>query len=240
MKVKKKLFKRILIGFTIFLVVLFGGFLVYASDYYRASDDVGFIISEYDGVINQDGRYTMIYPDRENDQDIGFIFYPGAKVEASAYMPLLIQLAGQGITSVLVEMPFNLAVFNINAADQAMDLVPDINNWYVSGHSLGGAMASSYMNKNTDKFVGLILLAAYPINDANIPTLQIYGSNDLVLDQEEIVESVPSYEIQGGNHAYFGNYGEQAGDGEASIARFEQQNQTIQQILEFIGVGINE
>ena len=88
---------------------------MYVSDYYRASDDVGFIISEYDGVINQDGRYTMIYPDIENDQDIGFIFYPGAKVEASAYMPLLIQLAAQGITSVLVEMPFNLAVFNINA-----------------------------------------------------------------------------------------------------------------------------
>lgn len=240
MRLNKKIFKGILVGVGIVLILLFGGFLVYTSDYYRASDDVASTISEYTGDIQQEGNYTIIYPPNNEEKEIGLVFYPGAKVEAQAYIPFLIQLAQQGVTSVLVKMPFNLAVFNINAADQAMTLVPDISEWYLSGHSLGGAMASSYTNKNFTKVNGLILLAAYPINEANIPILQIYGSNDLVLNQEEIDVSVPYYEIKGGNHAYFGNYGNQDGDGEASITRLEQQDQTIQQILHFMGLGSYE
>ena len=93
-------------------------------------------------------------------------------------------------------------------------------------------MASSYVEDNTDKLDGLILLGAYSINDAPIATIAIYGTEDIKLDLEKL-ESVDQIVIEGGNHAYFGNYGEQDGDGTASITREEQQAQTVEAIIKF-------
>lgn len=53
------------------------------------------------------------------------------------------------------------------------------------------------------------------------------GRNLMPSDYEEIC-------IAGGNHAWFGNYGEQAGDGTASISREEQQEQTVMAVLEMV------
>ena len=39
-------------------------------------------------------------------------FYPGGKVETSAYEPLMQACAAQDILCVLVSMPFHLAVFD--------------------------------------------------------------------------------------------------------------------------------
>jgi predicted esterase len=97
------------------------------------------------------------------------------------YSPLLVKLVKKGITCVLVKMPFNLAVFNVNAADKILNYLPEISNWYIGGHSLGGAMESSYVSKN-ENMKGLILLAAYPVSDTSKPVLVVYGSNDGVLD----------------------------------------------------------
>ncbi len=240
MKSKSKLIKRIFIGVIGLLVVIIAGFLIYVNDYYRASDDVDIIISEYSEIIETSGRYTIIYPSREKNLNTGLIFYPGGKVEAKAYIPLLLQIADQGITAVLVDMPFNLAVFNINAANQVLELVDTIDDWYLAGHSLGGAMASSYVNNHADKLQGLILLAAYPINDASLNTIQIYGTHDLVLDQEKLVSNVSSIEIDGGNHAFFGHYGLQKGDGVATISRKQQQAITVTSIIKFMGLTIEE
>ena len=77
------------------------------------------------------------------------------------------------------------------------------------------------------KLDGLILLGAYPINDADIPTIAIYGSEDMGLDEAKLAAAQVKYEILGGNHAYFGNYGEQKGDGTASITRDSQQEQAV-------------
>jgi hypothetical protein len=42
------------------------------------------------------------------------------------------------------------------------------------------------------------------------------------------------YVIQGGNHAGFGNYGEQSGDGEATISNTQQITETANVIEKFI------
>ncbi len=42
----------------------------------------------------------------------GFIFYPGGKVEHTAYAPLLHACAERQILCVLIRMPYNLAVLN--------------------------------------------------------------------------------------------------------------------------------
>ncbi|MNC40977.1 Alpha/beta hydrolase family protein [compost metagenome] len=180
----------------------------------------------------------VFYPEKERESDTGLIFYPGGKVEATAYTPLLKQLSQNGITCVLVKMPFNLAVFDIDAAEHVYEKFPNIQKWYIGGHSLGGAMASSYANKNSDKIEGLILLGAYPVGDSDsgldLPTLAIYGSEDMVLDKEKLAGTPNKHEIPGGNHAYYGNYGKQKGDGTATITREEQQHQAVEEIIHFI------
>jgi hypothetical protein len=211
-----------------FLVVLSAGFFWYTSDYYRADDEALNILNNANDVTEFDG-----YVELKANSDIGLIFYPGAKVESYAYLVLLNALKEEGINVFLVKMPFNLAVLNINAADSIIEKYPDIKHWYISGHSLGGAMASQYLDKNSDLFDGLIQLAAYPLNDSEENTLILYGSNDYVLDLSNI-EGYDAINIVGGNHAYFGHYGEQEGDGVALITREMQQQITISAILEFV------
>ena len=74
------------------------------------------------------GDNTKVYISEE--PVAGFIFYPGGKVEAAAYEPLMVTCAEQGILSILVEMPFNLAVFDINAADGLTEMYPQVDDWY--------------------------------------------------------------------------------------------------------------
>ncbi len=213
MKTKiKKLLKITFISLISFIAVLLVVFYIYTLNYYRADNFIIETLAAENTDIEKQGDFTVFYPVTETDKNIGFIFYPGGKVEDTAYIPLLIKLSQNGITCILVKMPFNLAVFNITAADGVYEMLPDIEKWYIGGHSLGGAMASSYAETNSDIIRGLILLAAYPVNSMDLPVIAIYGSEDMVLDKTKIDKNLYQYEILGGNHAYFGNYGEQKGD----------------------------
>ncbi|MDY0234782.1 MAG: alpha/beta hydrolase [Gudongella sp.] len=229
--------KKIRISIFIVLIVIIismGSFYIYTLDYYRADNDAIQVVTAESKDLDILGNITIFYPKDQIDTHSAMIFYPGGKVEAIAYAPLLSKLSSTGITTILVKMPFNLAVFNINAADNVLSKLPEIKNWYIAGHSLGGAMASSYIEKNEDKFQGLILLGAYPVNESSIPTLAIYGTYDLGLDKSKLESVENKFEIIGGNHAYYGNYGEQEGDGVATITREEQQAKAVELIIEFM------
>jgi len=234
----KKSFKKRLVkiaaSFLIVISAVIVGFYIYTLDYYRASEEVLQITENTSLEVVLDDNITTIYPEDSKKTSTGLIFYPGGKVEASAYLPLLIQLAEEGITCILIEMPMNLAVFDVNAADDIFDDYPEIQQWYIAGHSLGGAMASSYMKDNYDKVSGMILLGAYPVNDAPVETLVLYGTYDVMLDLEKVGLADKVVEIKDGNHANFGNYGTQKGDGVALITREEQQKIAVDAILAFI------
>ncbi len=104
--------------------------------------------------------------------------------------------------------------------------------FYPGGHSLGGSMAASYAAKNTEELDGVILLASYStaaLQDSGLEVVSIYGSNDKVLNLEKydkyrgnLPEDFKEEVIEGGNHAYFGKYGSQEGDGEAAITNENQ------------------
>lgn len=231
---KRKTLRVVIMSLIVLIVILFGGFYIYTLDYYRAEDSAVTAMASADSTIeNIDG--TLVFnPSPENDLQTALIFYPGGKVAYDAYAPLLIQLSHEGLTCVLIKMPFNLAVFNINAADNIYSLMPGIKNWYIGGHSLGGAMASSYVGKNSDKLSGLILLGAYPVNDSALLTLVVYGSEDINLDLNKLAGVKNIVEIMGGNHAQFGNYGPQKGDGSAAITREAQQTQAVEAMMAFV------
>lgn len=167
------------------------------------------------------------------DSTIGVIFYPGGKVEAPAYARLMKDLQTSGINAFLVTMPFNLAVFDADKAQDVIELNPQIDTWIIAGHSLGGAMAFDEFNKNPDIYAGLILLAAYPLSLTDRDVLIIAATNDEVLDREKL-DGFDVQWIDGGNHAQFGDYGDQAGDGEATISEAQQRQQTLDLILDYI------
>lgn len=225
----RKILLKVVIGIIVTMLLGVVAFYIYTLDYYRADG-----VAKNTTITKTYDNYYVFSPDKENDLNTGFIFYPGGKVEALAYAPLMKKLSDSGLTVVLVEMPFNLAVFDTDAADIVLAELKGIDNWFIGGHSLGGAMASSYLDKTESLFMGLILLGAYPLGAVKVPMLAIVGSDDGIVNQEKLKELENPTIIQGGNHGNFGNYGFQKGDGKGSISREEQQELTVEAIMEFI------
>ena len=237
----KRRTKIVVLTILTFLVLLAGGFFLYAQDYYHAGEKAMALADDPSQVTVQ-GDLLILDPDTTSGtpsdalSDIGMIFYPGGKVEAESYLPLLDQLRDQGVTCVLVKMPFNLAVFNKNGGEEAFDARPDIDRWLIGGHSLGGVMASDFAADHPDQIKGVVLLGAYVYGGwTTDKALTVYGSQDQVLDKTKIDYTENVLVIEGGNHANFGDYGTQKGDGKATIPALQQQEETVKAMMEFIG-----
>ena len=233
---KKKIVLPLLAGVILLITTLW-----YVNDYYHTDENVQEYLQTKE-TVSVTEMSDGLYLDGPGD-NAAMIFYPGAKVEYTAYLPLLSDLAEQGIDCFLIKMPCNLAFFGQNKAKKIMDSY-EYDYWYLSGHSLGGAMAASYASGHLESLNGLVLLAAYPtksLKSDSFSVLSLYGSEDGVLNMEKMEEGkaympVDYAEvcIEGGNHAQFGNYGEQKGDHAAKISWEEQQAQTVEAILKMM------
>lgn len=237
--------KKTLISVAAVIVALVVICTAYLTSYSKAN-----ITSSAFMAINYGENY--IRPHRLENQIVlapeeakaGLIFYPGGKVEADAYIPLMMACAQQDIFCVIAEMPFYLAVFDKDAAGNIINEYPEIESWYIAGHSLGGSMAASYAAENADSLDGIILLGAYStadLSDTELEALSIYGSVDGVMNKKNynkyktnLPENYSEYVIEGGNHAFYGVYGTQRGDGKATVTNEEQIKITAQKIIEFI------
>ena len=176
------------------------------------------------------------------EPEAGLVFYPGGLVDPRAYAPLMRQLADSGVLAVIVPMPLDLAVFGVSRADRVLAAYPDVDRWMLGGHSLGGAMAAEYAKDGVSGIDGLVFLAAYPaestdLTGIDVASVTIVGTEDgVALDVFEdslgrLPEGAELVVVEGGNHAQFGNYGPQEGDGTATITREEQQAQTVDAVL---------
>lgn len=224
------------------IVILAAVCVIYVSDYYRADDEAIMTFSTMSKVQVQYGSDMVVFGDEKSD--IGFIFYPGGKVEYTAYEPLMAACSEKGMLCVLLKMPFNLAVLDINAAEDITGQFPQISYWYIGGHSLGGSMAAAYGEEHYDKLCGVVLLGAYStadLSETGLAVLSVYGSEDGVMNREKydkyrsmLPEDMREIVIEGGCHSGFGMYGTQAGDGEPSITADEQINITAEEIYQFM------
>ena len=213
---KKKSFPlRVFLCLLAVLLAVYVAFGIYVSDYYHADPaaEDALVSDDVVSVTKQNGNWVFA----PESPTAGLIFYPGGKVENTAYAPLLHDLAEDGILCVLVKMPCNLAVLDMNAADSIPERFPEVTDWYIGGHSLGGAMAASYAAKHTDELDGLVLLASYStadLTDSGLRVYSTYGSEDGVLNREKyeadrinLPQDTTETVIDGGCHAGFGSYG---------------------------------
>ena len=240
---RKKKATKIILLLCIIIAVAVIACAVYLNDYYPAdTDSIAAFSVENPVEMRIDTNNNISFVPEE--ATAGFIFYPGGKVEYTAYIPLMKELASEGVLCVLVEMPFNLAVLDSDAAKGIQEQYPEIEDWYIGGHSLGGSMAASYLSDCEDDFEGLVLLGSYStvdLSETELSVLSIYGSEDQVMNKENYEEykaNLPADFVEiilkGGCHAYFGMYGAQEGDGIPTITNEEQIRMTEDAIMAFM------
>lgn len=198
--------------------------------------------SDSEVTVTQNGWIT--FTPVEERVSCGIIFYPGGRVDPRAYAPPMREIAKQGYTSVIVPMPLNLAILGINKASDVIAGLPKIETWTLAGHSLGGSSAAFFVHDNPNAAQGIGFWASYTTEGMSLAdrdTLavsSISASLDGLATPAKVEEGKPFLppqstfvEIEGGNHAQFGWYGEQRGDNPATITREEQQAQTVSATL---------
>jgi dienelactone hydrolase len=179
--------------------------------------------------------------------EYGIVFYPGGKVDPVSYATLARDYVEEHDALVVVTpVLFNLAILSTDEAASVIEAYPDIEDWAVAGHSLGGVAACAFAAERPDAVDAVILLAAYPaestdLSEAGIPVLSVWASEDSVMDRDafeaaksRLPDDARYVEIEGGNHAQFGSYGEQNGDSPASIPAERQRAETIEAMSGFL------
>ena len=229
---------RILVPMFAVVEIAAAAFFMWTSVYYHADEYAAAALQSDETVTVREVSTGWMF-DGPYDED-AYIFYPGAKVEETSYAPLLHRLAEEDMDVFLVKMPLRLAFFGMNRAGDIIGS-SSYKRYYMGGHSLGGAMAASYASGHEQDIAGMILLASYPAKEIDIDTLAVYGSNDGVLNMDRMNKAKDMVSgryhesvIEGGNHAQFGNYGIQRGDGTADITWTEQQSRTVEEIRKWI------
>lgn len=222
------------------------GLVFWVSGAYSATDTALQAMKSDSAVfVTEENAWAIFFPFDDPRPETGFIFYPGANVDFRAYAPVMKLIAARGYFVAVLPMPFNLAFFDSNAAARVQAAYPEIENWFVGGHSLGGVVASSYVAIHPD-IKGAVLWAAMPADDALIArgtnVVSIHGSRDGLFTPADLDDSrglLPAntsfISIEGGNHSQFGSYGLQDGDLEATISPEEQWAQVAAATVEFMG-----
>ena len=184
--------------------------------------------------------------------DSGFIFYPGGRIHPAGYAPLLRSIALHGYLVVVPEMPLNIAAFRPNLADKIIAHFPEIDQWVIGGHSVGGTMAAQYAHDHADTISGVVIWASYPANNADLSgtalsVASIYGSNDPRVNDDSFLERrtlLPANalitRIDGGDHHQFGSYEIKPEDHHATISRAAQQEQIVQATLTLLSQASGE
>jgi dienelactone hydrolase len=201
---------------------------------------------ESDELVTVTQEPWLIFSATQATPTTGFIFFPGGRIDPRGYASLMRAIASEGYLVVVPKMPFNIAVFSPNAADEIIAGYPDIEHWVIGGHSVGGTMAAQYTDKHSEVIDGLAIWASYPadnadLSDLDIPVISIYGSREERVNDSSVAErqhllpeNTQYIRIEGGDHHQFGSYEINAEDHLASTSRVSQHEQIIQATLEIL------
>lgn len=217
-----------------------GGILVWSQVGVMAAEPRPLAEVRADAAIRiEDAPEGIVMSPADGDSDRGLVFVPGAKVDPWAYAPILQSLAEDGVTVVITRPWLNLAFFDLRGLDSFTSAAPDIDDWAVGGHSLGGVRACQLAADAE----ALVLFGSYCAGDvsaSDLRVLSISGSEDGLSTPAKIEDArhllpvdAEMVEIDGASHASFGDYGPQAGDGTATISDEEMHAQVVELLRTF-------
>lgn len=172
----------------------------------------------------------------------GLVFVPGARVDPRAYAHVLRPLARAGYLVTVLKEPFGLAVVDPGHPERVMAAHPEIAQWVVAGHSLGGVTAASFADRHVvvgkARVAGLVLWASYPasrLERADLAVTSVSAELDglstpakVDAAKSELPPDTSYVVVPGAVHSWFGDYGEQSGDGTPTGDRAEAQAQITQ------------
>ena len=242
----KKFWRILIFGLLTLLLLSVAGFLIWANTPPKPEAQALDSLQSTQGVQYETINGWLTFFPTDPVAETGLILYPGGRVDYRSYAPHARAIAQMGYTVVIVPMPFNFAFLGVNRANEVINTFPTIENWSVGGHSLGGAMAAEFVKSNLDRVDGLVLWASYPagstdLSHSGLAVISISASNDGLATPQDIMRSrdqLPQntffLEIRGGNHAGFGWYGAQKGDGPLEIAKTDQQSQIATGTAQFL------
>ena len=226
----KRIIRRGLLWVAVALIAALVAFVLWAENPMKAEAGP---LSTVDHVDTPDG--VVLTPDNPNGT--GLVFIAGARVEPQAYAAKLSGLVDAGVTVVIARPTLNFAIFEYRSLETFEALAPDVATWFVGGHSLGGVKACQYAADTA----GLILFGSYCASDVSVPVLSISATNDGLSTPttiEDAAHFLPAdtdfVAIDGGNHAQFGDYGVQPGDGDSTISDQEFTEQLTAAVLKFV------
>jgi hypothetical protein len=234
-------------GIVLLVLILIGvlGMFVWAeTGTYPARDVALSALRSSENLTIEDEPWIKFTP--ADPTKTGLIFYPGGLVEPAAYAPVLRTIAEEGVLVVITPMPLNLAIFHTDAASSVIESYPNISTWILAGHSLGGASAAIFAEKNPTSIDALALWDSYPpdsadLSDSTLPVVSVFGTTngqpntDNFNDKRHLLPRNTKFvAIEGANHAQFGDYGPQKGDVDASLSLMEQHEKVAEIMLDFI------
>ena len=236
-----RILRRIIVVFVVVVALLAVIFGMYANTVSLGDRQTALIVWNDPAISVEVTDHSIVMTPTGDSSGRGLVFIPGAKVEPAAYLYKLSGVVEKaGMTVVITKPTLNLAFFDTRPLSVFEADAPDVESWNVGGHSLGGVRACQLAD---DPGVsGLLLFGSYCANDLSgsaLETLSISGSNDGLSTPAKIAdarhnlpESATLVEIEGANHASFGDYGVQAGDGEATIASATARDEITDAVLD--------
>jgi hypothetical protein len=236
---------KIIIVICVVLALFGAGFLIWAETPLGPMKEAFDALNSDSAVMITTGEWLVFQP-LNSVKSVGFVIYPGGRVDYRSYAPVAHALAAKGFLVVVVKMPLNLAIFGSNAAQKVIDSYPGIQAWAIGGHSLGGTFAAQYVLDSPKSVKGLVLWASYPasgndLSKLDISVVTIRGTRDGLVSLVQIYNSLKMLppntihiEIEGGNHAQFGWYGQQPGDNGALISGEVQTQEIVEATLQLL------
>ncbi len=224
---RRRVLRRVLLGLLCVLLIAIAGATWWLRPF-PASAQAMDALRNGNGVTITTTNDDIVFMPTQHPTE-GIIFYPGARVDPDAYARYMRTFAEHGYAAFIVKMPLNIALLGENLASNVIAANPSIKIWVIGGHSLGGVSACSFALHNS-VIKGILLYASYPSEDLSKQTrlhiTSISGANDGLATPAKIVAAKPLLPkttvyvtVQGGIHAFFGDYGPQDGDGQPSTSR---------------------